>query len=550
MESRLQPVTLTNLDQRVPIAPQYAVKRFCRLKPGLHTSPRNRWLICFFLDYQASTFHYLVLMRTLQFGRLFPAAVESLLCICLTSCSTAKSPLSQSVPEAVKLTSFWQPQLLYILPSPHSRLYVEVDAVEGCQPSDATLNKLRDFLSTYCNKPDGIEIVRGDVIPAATARGIPLRALARKFINGPPDDNSASAPAYLYVLFCDPALCDKSSLAGADRPTVNTTSHHEPAVRRPHVDFLPYPPVMYINPRYGPKNVQNDLLIHEAGHELGLAGRATNAYAYHCLDKKCLMNWTLRYHISRFLLGMDPINQHQLCALCIAQLTESAKQSPPQNLRFVGPVLVRSENDYYVLSLPDRVKVIVGNLTEKDCGDFAAGVRAERIPSEDDTRVEWQVKDEVLDKFARVSDSFAQAKVDPLEPVRTTAPRIFAQFCASHGQFTNAVNICRESIHSNPKDDWSYNTLAWIEATCPNSSIRDGKEAVFLATKACELTHWSQGFWIDTLAAAYAESGDFQRAIQFQEQALRIGNAPESEQKEMRERLALYKQSQPYHQNP
>jgi tetratricopeptide (TPR) repeat protein len=486
-------------------------------------------------------------MRRLQFARLLSAAFLPVICALLASCSTARAPRSQSNPDAVKETSFWQPQLLYILPSPHSRLYVEVDAVEGCQPSDATLNKLRDFLSTYCNKPDGIDIVRGDVIPAATARGISLRALARKFINGPPDDETASPPAYLYVLYCDPALCDKPVLADADRPTVNTASHHEPAVRRPHVDFLPYPPVMYINPRYGPKNIQNDLLIHEAGHELGLAGRATNAFAYHCLDKKCLMNWTLRYHIGRSLLGMDPVNQHQLCPLCIAQLTESAKQSSPKNLRFVGPVLVRSENDYFVLSLPDRMKVIVGNLTEKDCGDFAAGVRAERILSNgDETRVEWQIKDEVLDKFAKVSDSFDQAKVDPLEPVRATAPKIFAQYCFSRGQFAKAIRICREAINSNPKDDSGYNLLAWIEATCPDSSVRDGKEAVSFATKACELTDWKESSLVDTLAAAYAESGDFQRAIQFQGQALRVGNAPESEQKAMRERLALYKQSQPY----
>jgi tetratricopeptide (TPR) repeat protein len=215
-------------------------------------------------------------------------------------------------------------------------------------------------------------------------------------------------------------------------------------------------------------------------------------------------------------------------------------------LRFVGPVLVRSETDYYVLSLPDRVKLIVGSLTEQDCQDFAAAVRAEKTSSNDGTRVEWQVKDEVLDKFARVSDSFDQAKTDPLEPVRTTAPKLFAEFCASRGHFTNAINICRESIVSDPKDDWSYNALAWIEATCPDSSIRNGKEAISAATKACELTHWSQGSWIDTLAAAYAESADFQRAIQYQEQALRTGAPPESESKAMRERLGLYKQSQPY----
>lgn len=485
-------------------------------------------------------------MRSLPLAGLFPAAILSLLCVCLASCSTARAPRAQSNPDVTNLTSFWQPQLLYILPSPHSRLYVEVDAVEGCVPSDAMLDKLRGFLATYCNKPDGIEIVRGDVIPAAAARGIPLRALARKFLNGPPD-SSASTPAYLYILYCDPALCDKPALADAATSSIHVTPQRPRALRKPHVDFLPYPPVMYINPRYGPKIVQNELLIHEAGHELGLAGRATNAFAYHCLDKNCLMNWTLRFRFSRFILGMDPIKQHQLCPLCVAQLIESAKQSPPSNLRFIGPVLVRSETDYYVLSLPDRVKVIVGNLTEQDCHDFAAAVRAEKIPpDDDDTRVEWLVKDEVREKVARVSNSFDQAKADPLEPVRTTAPKIFAQFCASHGQFTKAIDICREALASNPKDDWSYNLLAWIEATSPDSSVRDGKSAVSAATKACELTHWSQWSWIDTLAAAYAEAGDFQHATQYQEQALRTGAPPESEEKAMRERLALYHQSQPY----
>jgi hypothetical protein len=486
-------------------------------------------------------------MRGLALLQRFSTVLLPFLGICIAGCVSAKAPRSQSSPEAVKLTSFWQPQLLYILPSPHSRLYVEVDAVEGCQPSDANLNKLRDFLATYCDKPDGIDIVRGDVIPVGTARGIPLRALARKFMNGPPDNNSGSPPAYLYVLYCDPALCDKPALSDGEQRAVSTTSHHEPAVRKPHVDFLPYPPVMYINPRYGPRKVQNELLIHEAGHELGLAGRATNAFAYHCLDTKCLMNWTIRYSIERALFGMDPIKQRQLCPMCVAQLKESAKQSPPANLRFIGPVLVRSETDYYVLSLPDRVKVIVGSLTEQDCRDFAAAVRAEKIPSDNDAaRVEWFVKDEVLDKIAKGSDYFDQTKVDPLELVRTTAPRIFAQFCATQGHVTNAINICRETIQSTPNEDWSYNLLAWIEATSADSSLRDGKEAVSLATKACELTRWSQWSWIDTLAAAHAESADFQHAIQYQEQALRTGNPPESEEKAMRERLALYKQSQPY----
>jgi tetratricopeptide (TPR) repeat protein len=265
----------------------------------------------------------------------------------------------------------------------------------------------------------------------------------------------------------------------------------------------------------------------------------------------CLMNWTLLYHISRAIFGMDPIKQHRLCALCDNQLTESAKQTPPSNLRFVGPVLVRSETNYQVLSLPDRVKIIAGEVTDQDCLDFAFAVRAEAIPPKsDEMRVDWLLKDEVRDKPDYMADTFNRARKDPLEAVRMTTPKTFAHFYVSRAQFTNAINICREAMTSNPNDDWSYNLLAWLQATCPDSSVRNGKEAIALASKACELTHWQESSWIDTLAAARAESGDFQRAIQFEEQALRTGNPPESEEKAMRERLSLYKQSQPYREKP
>jgi tetratricopeptide (TPR) repeat protein len=196
------------------------------------------------------------------------------------------------------------------------------------------------------------------------------------------------------------------------------------------------------------------------------------------------------------------------------------------------------------------VKVIAGELSDQDCRDFASAVRGEKIPPENDNlRVNWLVKNEVLNEPAKIGELFDRAKADPLEPVRTTAPNIiFARFYATHGQFTNAINICREAIASDPKDDWCYNLLAWIEATCPDSSVRDGKEAISLATKACELTRWQEPNWIDTLAAAYAESGDFQHAIEIQEQALRAASEPQ--QKAMRERLALYKQSLPYREKP
>lgn len=85
-----------------------------------------------------------------------------------------------------------------------------------------------------------------------------------------------------------------------------------------------------------------------------------------------------------------------------------------------------------------------------------------------------------------------------------------------------------------------------MKATRPDASVRNGQEAVRPASKACELTEWKCGMFIDTLGAAHAEAGDFKRAIELQEQALRTGNPTDSEQNQMRKRLSLYKQSQPF----
>ncbi|MGA2656464.1 MAG: hypothetical protein ABSH34_02990 [Verrucomicrobiota bacterium] len=81
-------------------------------------------------------------------------------------------------------------------------------------------------------------------------------------------------------------------------------------------------------------------------------------------------------------------------------------------------------------------------------------------------------------------------------------------------------------------------------------SVRHGQEAVAAATKACELAHWKEWSWVDTLAAACAEAGDFNRAIEFEEQALRPGQPSEPDQKDMRDRILLFKQSRAFRDKP
>ncbi|HSU90528.1 MAG TPA: hypothetical protein VLI44_03700, partial [Sporolactobacillaceae bacterium] len=67
------------------------------------------------------------------------------------------------------------------------------------------------------------------------------------------------------------------------------------------------------------------------------------------------------------------------------------------------------------------------------------------------------------------------------------------------------------------------------------------------ANKACDLSSWQKGDFIDTLAAAYAEAGDFPRAIMWQQRAIALMKSDTKEQQQdSAKRLELYKAQQPY----
>jgi tetratricopeptide (TPR) repeat protein len=96
-----------------------------------------------------------------------------------------------------------------------------------------------------------------------------------------------------------------------------------------------------------------------------------------------------------------------------------------------------------------------------------------------------------------------------------------------------------KAISLDPKSASAYGTAAYLLSVCPAPKYRDGAKAVRYATKACELTEWHEAQEIETLAAAYAETGDFDKAVQFQKQAEEISK------KANPDRLALYEKHQP-----
>lgn len=80
-----------------------------------------------------------------------------------------------------------------------------------------------------------------------------------------------------------------------------------------------------------------------------------------------------------------------------------------------------------------------------------------------------------------------------------------------------------------------YNNLSWVLATSPNDSVRDGKRSVELAEKAAKLSDYKAAHILSTLAAAYAEAGNFEKAIQWSEKAVQLGDEEDHEQLEQLE---------------
>lgn len=112
-----------------------------------------------------------------------------------------------------------------------------------------------------------------------------------------------------------------------------------------------------------------------------------------------------------------------------------------------------------------------------------------------------------------------------------------------------AIKDFKEAIRLDPKDVDAIRQLAWLLATCPEHKFRNGKHAVQLATVACELTDWKSGLELDTLAAAYAEAGEFHEAERYQTMALADADYQGPSGDEFRQRLELYKRKKPHREN-
>jgi tetratricopeptide (TPR) repeat protein len=135
-----------------------------------------------------------------------------------------------------------------------------------------------------------------------------------------------------------------------------------------------------------------------------------------------------------------------------------------------------------------------------------------------------------------------------IQPEHADAHTNIAIALLQKGQIADAIVHYKRALEIAPGSVSAQNNLAWVLATCPNGSLRNGTQALELARQADQLSGGGNPVVLRSLAAAYAEVGEFEKAVEVAQGALRL--AAEQGYSAMgpalQEEIALYQARLPY----
>lgn len=164
----------------------------------------------------------------------------------------------------------------------------------------------------------------------------------------------------------------------------------------------------------------------------------------------------------------------------------------------------------------------------------------------------WQLRGSVYSeqgKREKALSDFKQAMT--LDPNNASTYLFRAQLYLVEKEPELALGDFEEAMRRAPDRSGITNDYAWTLATNPKDGIRDGLKAVEYAKKACHQTDYKHAPTIDTLAAAYAEAGDWEQATKWEQEAIDLAvKSHPDDVKGMKERLALYHEKKPFREEP
>jgi Tfp pilus assembly protein PilF len=117
----------------------------------------------------------------------------------------------------------------------------------------------------------------------------------------------------------------------------------------------------------------------------------------------------------------------------------------------------------------------------------------------------------------------------------------------SVSKHAEAIKDYEIAMKEEPEDTGVLNNFAWVLATSPDDKVRNGKRALELAKKACDLTGYKKPHILSTLASCHAELGDFDEAIKWSTKACDM--SPDDIKEQLSKELESYKQKKPWRES-
>ena len=140
-------------------------------------------------------------------------------------------------------------------------------------------------------------------------------------------------------------------------------------------------------------------------------------------------------------------------------------------------------------------------------------------------------------------------RVLELDPANTTALSLRGNMFLLVGKHAEALDDFAQTMKLDPEDSGVLNNYAWTLATSTFDELRDGPKAIEVATRACEIGDFEDPTVLSTLAAAYAETNDFESAIRWSQEAVEKATEQgtiEQFDGQLSAELESYKQGKPW----
>jgi len=206
--------------------------------------------------------------------------------------------------------------------------------------------------------------------------------------------------------------------------------------------------------------------------------------------------------------------------------TETIELRPDYESAWFNRGEVHYELGQFAKAIADYDEAI--RLQSQDAGYFASRGHAH-----------FQLRD-----FQRALDDYQHAvELDPQNPQRLINR---GEAYRSLGQWEPAANDFREAVNLDNQFGPAFQSAAWLMSTCPDPQYRHADLAVRAAQKAIELEGDQDYIYLDTLAAALASRGTFDKAQEVQRRAIQL--APPENAGPLKQRLELYRTKRPFRQ--